>query len=126
MPDSRTVLPVSKLLNLTSVRADESTITLCAQPSTSAAQCPTCAKRSTRVHSRYMRTLADLPWQGVPVSVHLRVRRFFCDEVAYQRAIFAERLPGVAAPYARRTERLEGWFTHVSFALGGEAGSRFF
>jgi transposase len=73
-----------------------------------------------------MRTLADLPWQGVPVSVHLRVRRFFCDEVACQRAIFAERLPGVAAPYGRRTERLEGWFTHVSFALGGEAGSRFF
>jgi transposase len=73
-----------------------------------------------------MRTLADLPWQGVPVSVHLRVRRFFCEEVACQRAIFAERLPGVAAPYARRTERLEGWFTHVSFALGGEAGSRFF
>jgi len=105
MPDSRTVLPAPKLLKLTSVRADESTITLCAQTSTSAAQCPTCAKRSARVHSRYMRTLADLPWQGVPVSVHLRVRRFFCDEVACQRSIFAERLPGVAAPYARRTEQ---------------------
>jgi hypothetical protein len=38
--------------------------------------------------------------------------------------IFAERLPGVATRYARRTERLDGWFTHVSFALGGEAGSR--
>ena len=34
------------------------------------------------------------------------------------------RLPGLAAHYARRTERLDGWFTHVSFALGGEAGSR--
>jgi len=33
-------------------------------------------------------------------------------------------LPGVVAYYARRTERLESWFTHVSFALGGEAGSR--
>jgi hypothetical protein len=36
--------------------------------------------------------------------------------------------PGVlselAAHYARRTERLDGWFTHVSFALGAEAGSR--
>jgi hypothetical protein len=40
------------------------------------------------------------------------------------RAIFAERLPGLAAHYARRTERLDGWFRHVSFALGGEAGSR--
>jgi transposase len=77
MPDSRTVLPAPKLLNLTSVRAEESAITLCAQTSTNAAQCPTCAKRSARVHSRYMRTLADLPWQGVRVSVHLRAVKAF-------------------------------------------------
>jgi hypothetical protein len=54
----------------------------------------------------------------------LRVRRFFCEEANCLRAIFAERLPGLAAHYARRTERLDGWFTHLSFALGGEAGSR--
>ncbi len=81
-------------------------------------------KRSARVHSRYTRTLADLPWQGVPVTVRLRVRRFFCDERTCDRTIFAERLPGLVAHYGRRTERLESWFTHVSFALGGEAGSR--
>jgi hypothetical protein len=33
-------------------------------------------------------------------------------------------LPDFVAHYGRGTERLEGWFTHVSFALGGEAGSR--
>ena len=33
-------------------------------------------------------------------------------------------VPGIAAHYGRRTERLDGWLTHVSFALGGEAGSR--
>ncbi|MCA1731768.1 MAG: ISL3 family transposase [Actinobacteria bacterium] len=80
--------------------------------------------RSPRVHSRYTRTLTDLPWQGIPVNVRLRVRRFFCDEKVCKRTIFADRLPGVAAHYSRRTERLESWFTHVSFALGGEAGSR--
>ena len=30
----------------------------------------------------------------------------------------------MAARYGRRTERLDGWLLHVSFALGGEAGSR--
>jgi hypothetical protein len=40
------------------------------------------------------------------------------------RTIFAERLPGVATHYARRTGRLDDWFTHISFALGGEAGAR--
>ena len=82
--------------------------------------------KSGRIHSRYTRTLAELlPWQGVPLTIHLRVRRFFCDEETCHRTIFAERLPGLAAHYyGRRTERLHEWFTHVSFALGGEAGSR--
>lgn len=76
------------------------------------------------MHSRYVRTLADLPWRGVPVSLRLHVRRFFCDEPSCQRTIFAERPPGLVDHYARRARRLEEWFTHVSFALGGEAGAR--
>ena len=124
MSDSRTVLPAPKLLNLIGVRADENAVTLIARASPRAARCPVCGKRSARVHSRYTRTLADLPWQGIPVTVRLHVRRFFCDEGTCDRAIFAERLSGVVAHYARRTERLDGWFTHVSFALGGEAGAR--
>jgi transposase len=122
--DSRTVLPTPKLLNLIGVCADENAVTLIARASPRVARCPVCGKRSARVHSRYTRTLADLPWQGIPVTVRLHVRRFFCDEGTCDRAIFAERLSGVVAHYARRTERLDGWFTHVSFALGGEAGSR--
>ncbi len=124
MSDSRTILPAPKLLNLLGVRADENAIILAASTSSRVALCPLCGKRSARVHSRYARTLADLPWQGIPVTVRLRVRRFFCDYKDCTRAIFAERLPGLAAHYGRRTERLESWFTHVSFALGGEAGSR--
>jgi transposase len=124
MSDSRTVLPAPKLLNLTGVRVTESAITLVAGTSSRVALCPACGKRSSRVHSRYTRTLADLPWQGIPVSLRLSARRFFCDEGPCERAIFAERLPGVAACYGRRTERLDEWFTHVAFALGGEAGSR--
>jgi transposase len=124
MSDSRTILPAPKLLNLLGVRADENAIILAASTSSRVALCPLCGKRSARVHSRYARTLADLPWQGIPVTVRLRVRRFFCDHKDCNRAIFAERLPGLAAHYGRRTERLESWFTHVSFALGGEAGSR--
>ena len=124
MSKARTLLPAPKLLNLLGVRAEENAITLFARTSSRVALCPVCGMRSTRVHSRYTRTLTDLPWQEVPVTVRLRVRRFFCDERFCGRAIFAERLPGLAAHYARRSERLDGWFRHVSFALGGEAGSR--
>ena len=108
MPDSRTVLPSPNLLELIGIRSDANVITLAARTSSRPARCPACGKRSARVHSRYTRTLSDLPWQGIPVTVRLRVRRFFCEQANCHRAIFTERLPGLAAHDARRTERLDG------------------
>ena len=98
------------------------TINLCARAAT--ARCPLCGRRSKRVHSRYQRTLADLPWGEQAVTVLLNVRRLFCDDIKCKRRIFAERLPDVAAPWARRTVRLAGRLTAVGLALGGVAGTR--
>src|SRR5262249_17338267 len=70
------------------------------------------------------RTLADVPWPGLPARVVLWSRRFFCDAAACPRRIFTERLPGVAAPPARRTDRLRDWLLQVVFALGGAPGAR--
>jgi len=38
--------------------------------------CPRCGVASRRVHSRYLRKLADLPWEGVAVTIRLRARSF--------------------------------------------------
>src|SRR4051794_31448906 len=124
MSDSRTILPSPELLSLISVSTDAQSITITARTSSCNACCPMCGRKSAKVHSRYMRTVADLPWQNIPVTVRLHVRRFFCDEDSCKRAIFAERLPELVKHYARRTRRLDSWFTHVSFALGGEGGAR--
>ena len=86
--------------------------------------CPNCHVLSSRVHSRYERRLADLPWQGRPVAIRLQVRRFFCAEPACPRRTFAERLPGIARPSARRCERLADIQRQLALALGGEAGAR--
>jgi transposase len=124
MPGTQTILPDTETLKLLYVCASGEGITLAARTTSANARCPVCGALCRRVHSRYVRILADLPWQGIPVRVRLHVRRFFCDAVSCQRAIFAERLPRVVAHYARRTERVEELLTHVSFALGGEAGAR--
>jgi hypothetical protein len=47
--------------------------------------------------------LADLPWAGHPVTLQVWVRRFRCGNRQCPRRIFAERLPELAAPHARRT-----------------------
>src|SRR4051812_33258451 len=99
-------------------------VTVVARSRLPTSPCPDCRAPSSRVHSRYERRLADLPWQGRPVAVRLRARRFFCAEPACPRRTFAERLPGVARPSARRSERLADVQRQVALALGGEAGTR--
>ncbi len=74
--------------------------------------------------SRMLRILADLPWQGVLGSLHLHVRRSFCDEPSYESTTFAGRLLGLVDRHARRIGRLEDWFTHISSTLDGEAKTR--
>jgi transposase len=89
-----------------------------------AGRCPACGRASRAVHSRYERHLADLPLLGRPVSVHLRVRRFYCRNKACARQTFVERLPKLAAPFARRTGRLAAAQGQTGVALGGEASAR--
>jgi transposase len=83
-----------------------------------------CCRRASRVHSRYERTLADLPWGEHAVVLRLRVRRLFCDNARCERRIFTERLPGIAAPWSRKTARLATRLTAVGLAMGGAAGAR--
>jgi transposase len=99
-------------------------IVLVARPCRGAAPCPSCACPSARRHSAYQRRLADLPWQGQLVELRVRVRRLRCANPACPRVIFAERLPGVSPPKARRTARLSEAQTSIGLALGGEPGSR--
>ncbi len=91
---------------------------------TSTAVCPACGQTSPRIHSRYFRTLSDLPWMGMAVQLRLQVRRFFCDTPTCSHHTFSERLPQVAATYARKTYRLTQTLCRIGFAIGGEAGSR--
>ena len=88
--------------------------------------CPLCGKRSSRIHSRYVRTAADLPCAGRKVVLQLVARRFVCDAPSCPREIFAERFDdGIIAERARRTSRLECIVHHLGLALGGRPAARF-
>jgi transposase len=68
--------------------------------------------------------LADLPWQDRQVRIQLKVRRFFCVTADCPKTTFAERLPEIAAVYARSTTRLHEALCLIGCALGGQAGAR--
>jgi transposase len=86
--------------------------------------CPLCGQVSHARHSWYRRKLLDLPWASVSVELQLRVRRMFCRNPACARAIFTERLPLLASPYARRTRRLAEEQPELALNEGGEAAAR--
>jgi len=118
------LLPNPAVLTLDSLSMRNGVIVVAARAVTAGAPCPGCSHPSQRVHSRYPRTLLDLPWQGNAVRIALNVRKFFCDNQECERRIFAERLPAVATRYARKTCRLAEALRELAYLAGGEAAAR--
>ncbi len=117
-------LPQPATLRCRQIKIEHDVVTIAAESLAPDGLCPLCGFPSSREHSRYTRCLGDLPWQGRSVRLLLLSRKFFCDSAVCPRRIFAERLPNVAAAYARKTARLKDTLACIAFACGGEAGSR--
>jgi transposase len=128
MPSTRTLatnlLPLGHGLRLRDVSIGPDQIVATLEATAPRGTCPRCGTWSEAVHSHYQRTIADLPWGGQAVRLHLRVRKFYCRQPTCTRRVFTERLPHLVAPYARRTARLESVLRILAFALGGEPGAR--
>lgn len=88
------------------------------------AVCPLCPQPATHIHSRYRRTVADVPYGGRQLVLSLVVRKFFCQNRTCPRRIFAEQFPDVARPWARMTLRFCAALETIGFATSGEAGAR--
>jgi len=118
------LLTTPSSIRIDDVVLDGDAVVLLVTPTKSTPVCPECGQRSSRVHSRYSRTVADLPWQARAVRLQLRVRRFFCTTKACRKKTFSERIPELVASHARVTCRLEHAHRLIGHALGGEAGAR--
>jgi transposase len=87
------------------------------------ATCPLCGCLARTIHSRYWRTLRDVPCAGRVVHLHIQVRRFRCRNPACPRRIFAERLAPLAPAYAQRTARLTTILRRFALVLASEAAA---
>lgn len=111
-------------LHVVAMKITPEGVTLDTMPVAEAGFCPCCAQRSIRIHSHHCRTLADVPAHGQVVCIRMHLRRFFCDFPDCPQHTFAEQLPLVARPHARKTERLHDALRETAFTAGGEAGAR--
>jgi len=85
--------------------------------------CPRCGGRTGQVHGYYERTVADVPADGRPVVVRVRVRRMRCPVPGCPVQTFREQVPGVLDRYQRRTARLAGQAGEAARRLAGRAGA---
>ncbi len=70
--------------------------------------CPRCGAGTGQVHGYCERTVADVPADGRPVVLHVRIRRMRCAVPGCPVQTFREQVPGVLDRYQRRTVRLAG------------------
>ena len=86
--------------------------------------CPLCQTISFRIHSKYARTIGDLPVSGKLAKLKLQVRKFFCENIDCSRKIFTERFKEQLYSYSRRFERLNELITSIGLELGGNVAQR--
>jgi transposase len=120
------LLPGFNLLRLKheEIDTDQHHLTVNVSSTQTVAMCPLCANPTTRIHSRYERTLVDLPCVNYSLTLVMQVCKFFCDNADCMRRIFTERIPEVSKPWGRKTSRLGQRLQKIGLALGGTAGAR--
>ena len=85
--------------------------------------CSNCGTASTSRHSWHVRRLQDLPIQGVPVVLELRLGRWRCLNEGCARKTFVERLT-TAFPFARKTKRVADLVRLFGHAAGGRTSEK--
>ncbi len=117
-------LPCKAGLRLLSVQFEDDACSVRAAVGSLSACCPACRRSSSVIHSRYWRTLRDLPLQGRNVKLYVEVRRFRCRNQDCGRKTFVEPLATVTTKHSQQTLRFSETVRLVGYALGGEAGCR--
>lgn len=118
------MFPTETQLRIGGVIMEDESIAISATSSNQKGVCPHCMNVSERIHSRYQRHPADVPFAGYAVRLDMTVHRFFCDNKFCDAKTFSERIPDFVKPYAHRTDRLTSQQQRVAFEANSEAASR--
>lgn len=85
--------------------------------------CPYCGCVSRKVHSKYIRHPNDMPVIGLPLRLHLEMRKFFCGNPDCQHKTFAEQPGNETFWYRRRTRRCEVFVAKLSMSVSSISAS---
>ncbi|KRF67237.1 transposase [Bacillus sp. Soil768D1] len=102
-------------LELVDVSPSSDSLIFTVQSTRSSASCPECQKNTSRIHSRYARSVQNLPVSGQPVKLLILSKKWFYDQPDCSVRIFTERYEGIPAK-GRRTSRTEDVLRKMAFS----------
>ncbi len=89
-----------------------------------AAKCPYCGRRSSQVHSRYERTVNDIPVHGLSVILKVEVSRYRCLNPKCSHRTFVEQYPGITEKHQRRTPGQRDQLQEILGLVASTVGAR--
>lgn len=102
----RTNEKTNKKLKNTSYEYIEDILSINLERINKSAICPCCGKKSTNIHSRYGRTIKDLPIQEYKVVLNIETKIFFCKNKKCNTNTFSEKFDFIEN-HARMTTRIK-------------------
>jgi transposase len=97
------VLPHLSGVEVKQVEVGVDSVVVDVVPKVAGGLCPRCAAPARRVHSRYVRRLADVAVGGRKVLIKVTVRRFFCASDLCKARTFVEQIDGLISSKAPRS-----------------------
>ncbi len=85
--------------------------------------CPCCGSESKKAHSRYVRTIQDLPISGKKVYIAITSRKMFCPNTECARKTFAEKYDFVGAK-GKKSLRLEKEIINTAMSSSSTEAAR--
>lgn len=86
--------------------------------------CPNCGKISKLIHSKYKRSLSDLPISEYKVRLNLIAHKFYCNNIDCDKKVFTERFNSFVNCYSRITNRLKSIIEKLSFVISSETAAK--
>lgn len=103
---------LDKNLTVISSKKIDNTVYIKCESKIEESECPYCGALSNSVHSKYTRTIIDLPIQSNSVKLIVITRKFFCNNSKCNHKTFGEKFDFVS-PKAVRTKRLDDYINKM-------------
>lgn len=105
MQDLIKILDPNLVLVDKKIDLERNELTIWARMGTESEQCPYCGTWSSSVQGHYTRVLKDFTVMGMPTTILVETRKFYCGCEDCSHKTFAEPLP-FAKRYSRKTDRV--------------------